>query len=132
MTATIMVVDDSATTRSLVASYLTDWGEVEVVEASSGFEALRVLPSRQVDLIVTDINMPDINGLELISFIRENPNYRHIPTIIITTENSAEDRKRGMELGARDYLVKPFTMELLRQSLGKVLGRCQGPEAQEP
>jgi len=132
MSTTIMVVDDSATTRSLVASYISEWDDCEVVEAASGFEALKILPARKIDLIMTDINMPDINGLELINFIRENPNYRHIPTIIITTENSAEDRKRGMELGARDYLVKPFSMEVLRQSLGKVLGRCQGPEAREP
>jgi two-component system chemotaxis response regulator CheY len=123
MIATILVVDDSATTRSLVASYLTDWEGVEVVEAASGFEALRVLPARRVDLIVTDINMPDINGLELISFVRANPNYRSIPVIIITTENSAEDRKRGLDLGARDYLVKPFGAADLRRAVEAALGR---------
>lgn len=123
MSTTILVVDDSATTRSLVASYLADWQDCEVLEAGSGFEALKVLPARKVDLIMTDINMPDINGLELISFVRENPIYRQIPTIIITTENSAEDRKRGLELGAREYIVKPFTMDELRRAVGKVLGR---------
>ena len=122
MSTTILVVDDSATTRSLVASYLSDGGDCEVLEAGSGFEALKILPARRVDLIVTDINMPDINGLELISFIRENPNYRHIPVIIITTENSAEDRKRGMELGARDYLVKPFSADALRAAARRVVG----------
>jgi two-component system chemotaxis response regulator CheY len=124
--ATILVVDDSATTRSLVASYLTDWDGVEVVEAASGFEALRVLPARGVDLIVTDINMPDINGLELISFVRANPNYRRIPVIIITTENSAEDRKRGLDLGASDYLVKPFSAADLRRAVEAALGRESG------
>ena len=123
MIATILVVDDSATTRSLVASYLTDWDGVEVVEAASGFEALRVLPARRVDLIVTDINMPDINGLELISFVRANPNYRRIPVVIITTENSAEDRKRGLDLGASDYLVKPFGPADLRRAVEAALGR---------
>ena len=123
MIGTILVVDDSATTRSLVASYLADWEGVEVVEAASGFEALRVLPARSVDLIVTDINMPDINGLELISFVRANPNYRRIPVIIITTENSAEDRKRGLDLGARDYLVKPFGAADLRRAVEAALGR---------
>jgi two-component system chemotaxis response regulator CheY len=128
MIATILVVDDSATTRSLVASYLTDWEGVEVVEAASGFEALRVLPARRVDLIVTDINMPDINGLELISFVRANPNYRRIPVVIITTENSAEDRKRGLDLGASDYLVKPFGANELRRAVAAALGlgRAQG------
>jgi len=123
MIATILVVDDSATTRSLVASYLSDWDAVEVVEAASGFEALRVLPARRVDVIVTDINMPDINGLELISFVRASPNYRRIPVIIITTENSAEDRKRGLGLGASDYLAKPFAAADLRRAVAAALGR---------
>ena len=129
MSTTILVVDDSATTRSLVASYLAGWGEVEVLEAASGFEALRVLPSRAVDLIVTDINMPDINGLELISFVRANPNYRHIPVVIISTENSAEDRKRGLELGASGYLVKPFAAEALLAAVEAAFGggRREGP-----
>jgi two-component system chemotaxis response regulator CheY len=129
VSATVLVVDDSATTRSLVASYLAGWGEVEVLEAASGFEALRVLPSRAIDLIVTDINMPDINGLELISFVRANPNYRHIPVVIISTENSAEDRKRGLELGASGYLVKPFAAEALLAAVEAAFGggRREGP-----
>jgi two-component system chemotaxis response regulator CheY len=126
----ILVVDDSATTRSLVAAYLSEWADFEVVEAASGFEALKVLPARPVDLIMTDINMPDINGLELISFVRANPLYRGIPVIIITTENSAEDRKRGLELGASEYLVKPFTLEQLRRAVSAVLGR--GPAGGAP
>lgn len=128
MSVTVLVVDDSATTRSLVASYLAGWGEVEVLEAASGFEALRVLPSRAVDLIVTDINMPDINGLELISFVRANPNYRHIPVIVISTENSVEDRKRGLELGASGYLVKPFSAEALLAAVAAAFsgGRREG------
>jgi two-component system chemotaxis response regulator CheY len=118
---TILVVDDSSTTRSLVASHLSESGDYDIVEAASGFEALKTLPSLKVDLIITDINMPDINGLELISFVRENPIYEHIPTIIISTEDSEEDRKRGMELGARSYLVKPFTGEQLRDAVEKVM-----------
>ena len=121
MSRTILVVDDSATTRSLIASHLSESGEYDIVEASSGFEALKVLPSRKVDLIITDINMPDINGLELISFVRENPIYRDIPTMIITTEDSDEDRKRGMELGAREYVVKPFTMEQIQEAVDRIL-----------
>ena len=116
-----MVVDDSSTTRSLIASHLSESGEYEIVEAASGFEALKILPAREIDLIITDINMPDINGLELISFVRENPIYRHIPTVIITTEDSEEDRKRGMELGAKEYIVKPFTMEEIRDAVTKLL-----------
>lgn len=118
---TIMVVDDSSTTRSLIASHLSESGDFDIVEAGSGFEALKILPTRKVDLIITDINMPDINGLELISFVRENPIYSDIPTVIITTEDSEEDRKRGMELGAREYIVKPFTAEEIKEAVGRVL-----------
>ena len=121
MAKTILVVDDSSTTRSLIASQLSASGEYEVLEAASGFEALKILPSRTVDLIITDINMPDINGLELISFVQENPIYRNIPTMIITTEDSDEDRRRGMELGAREYVVKPFTPEQLQEAVGRAL-----------
>ena len=126
MIATILVVDDSATTRSLVASYLTDWEGVEVVEAASGFEALRVLPARGVDLIVTDINMPDINGLELISFVRRNAAYRSIPLLIISTEGSERDRERGLELGADAYLVKPFDPAALRRTAKELLEKARG------
>jgi two-component system chemotaxis response regulator CheY len=121
LTRTIMVVDDSSTTRSLIASHLSESGNFDIVEAASGFEALKILPTRKVELIITDINMPDINGLELISFVRENPIYSHIPTIIITTEDSEEDRKRGMELGAREYIVKPFTTDEIKEAVGRVL-----------
>jgi len=121
VSTTIMVVDDSSTTRSLIASHLLESGDYDIVEAASGFEALKVLPTRTVDLIITDINMPDINGLELISFVRDNPIYRHIPTIIITTEDSEEDRKRGMELGAVEYIVKPFTTDEIKEAVGRVL-----------
>lgn len=121
MSKTILVVDDSPTTRSLIASNLSETGDYDVIEAASGFEALKVLPSRKVDLIITDINMPDINGLELISFVRENPIYHNIPTMIVTTEDSAEDRKRGMELGAREYVIKPFTVEDLQEAVQRAM-----------
>jgi two-component system chemotaxis response regulator CheY len=120
---TILVVDDSSTTRSLIASQLSECGDYEIQEAATGFEALKMLPAGKVDLIITDINMPDINGLELISFVRENPIYRDIPTVIISTEDSEEDRKRGMELGAEEYIVKPFTAGELREAVERVLNK---------
>jgi two-component system chemotaxis response regulator CheY len=118
---TILVVDDSPTTRSLIASNLSETGDYDVIEAASGFEALKVLPSRKVDLIIPDINMPDINGLELISFVRENPIYSAIPTMIVTTEDSEEDRRRGMQLGAREYVIKPFTVEELQEAVHRAM-----------
>ena len=79
-----------------------------MVEAGNGFEALKTLPTRRFDLIITDINMPDINGLELIGFVKSNPAYRDIPLIIVSTEKTEEDKKRGLALGAAGYVVKPF------------------------
>jgi two-component system chemotaxis response regulator CheY len=80
------------------------------------------LPREKVDLIITDINMPDINGLELISYVKNNPNYRNIPLFIISTESSEKDREKGLALGADEYLVKPFNplklQELIRRYLG--------------
>jgi two-component system chemotaxis response regulator CheY len=103
--------------RSLIVSTIEAMGDYETVEAGNGFEALRILPREKVDLIITDINMPDINGLELISFIRNNENYRNTPLIIISTESSERDREKGMSLGANAYLVKPFAPDQLQQLL---------------
>jgi two-component system chemotaxis response regulator CheY len=110
----ILIVEDSPTMRSLLSSSLeTLEGPVKIVEVASGFEALRHLPRERFDLIVTDINMPDINGLELVSFVKTNPTYRDIPLVIVSTEGSARDRDKGLELGANAYLVKPFDPDTL-------------------
>ncbi|HIF95253.1 MAG TPA: response regulator [Myxococcales bacterium] len=112
----ILIVEDSATMRSLLASSLEELeSAVKIVEAESGFEALRILPRESFDLIVTDINMPDINGLELVSFIRRNEKYADIPLVIVSTEGSDRDREKGLRLGADAYMVKPFDPEMLRQ-----------------
>ena len=92
---------------------LESGADCEVTQVRSGFEALKVLPKSQFDLVITDINMPDINGLELINFVKKNPNYRDTPLFIITTEGREQDRDRGMALGAAEYLVKPFEPQSL-------------------
>jgi two-component system chemotaxis response regulator CheY len=118
----ILIVEDSSTTRSLLKAVIEDLGEdVDTVEAPTGFEALKLLPSEPFDLILTDINMPDINGLELINFVKNNLSYSHIPTIIVSTERSEEDRKRGIALGAAAYITKPFKSEELQEVIKKVL-----------
>jgi two-component system chemotaxis response regulator CheY len=120
----ILIVEDSATMRSLLASALTDLGtSVEITEAASGFEALRLLPREPFDLILTDINMPDINGLELLSFVKGNAAYREIPLIIVSTEGSERDREKGLGLGADAYLVKPFEPEDLRRVVSELLAK---------
>ncbi len=119
---TILITEDSPSMRSLLTAAIESLEGFRVVEASSGFEALRLLPRQQFDLIITDINMPDINGLELISFVRNNPNYRTIPLFIVSTEGSVGDLERGMALGANEYLVKPFNPENLQRLVLSYLG----------
>ena len=112
----ILIVEDSPTMRALVTVALEGLSTaVKITEAVSGFEALRVLHGERFDLIVTDINMPDINGLELVSFVKNSGPYRSIPLVIISTESSERDRAKGLALGAEAYLVKPFDPEALRQ-----------------
>ena len=118
----ILIVEDSATMRSLLAASLEDLDvPVKIVEAESGFEALRFLPRDEFDLVVTDINMPDINGLELVSFIRQNEKYANVPVVIVSTEGSERDRDKGLQLGADAYLVKPFDPDMLRQVVTDLL-----------
>lgn len=120
----ILIVEDSPTMRSLLTSSLEELeGVVKITEACSGFEALRQLPRGTYDLVVTDINMPDINGLELVSFVKSNASYRDIPLIIVSTESSERDRDKGLELGADAYLVKPFEPDALRDLVRELLDR---------
>jgi len=107
--------------RSLLAATIETLGSVKIVQAANGFEALRILPREQIDLILTDINMPDINGLELLSFVRKNPLYRELPVIIISTEGSRTDIERGLSLGANEYLVKPFIPQTLLELVQRLL-----------
>jgi two-component system chemotaxis response regulator CheY len=118
----ILIVEDSATTRAMIKAVIEDMGEdFTVLEADTGFEALRMLPQERFDLIITDINMPDVNGLELINFVKSNPNYQHIPMIIVTTERSSADKARGLALGASAYVTKPFKAEELQEVITKAL-----------
>jgi two-component system chemotaxis response regulator CheY len=123
----ILIVEDSATMRSLLAATLEDLDvPVKITEASSGFEALRCLPREEYDLVVTDINMPDINGLELVSFLKNNAKYSEIPLVIVSTEGSDRDRDKGLGLGADVYIVKPFEPDSLRQVVRDLLARSGG------
>jgi two-component system chemotaxis response regulator CheY len=92
-----------------------------VVEATSGFDAMRLLPRASYDLIITDINMADINGLELIHFIRKSEHHRATPLVIISTQNTERDIARGLALGANAYLPKPFTVDQLRDLVRRYL-----------
>ena len=110
----ILVVEDSASTRSFIRSAIETSGRIapcDIVEAASGFDALRLLPRGPYDLVITDINMPDINGLELVQFIRKSDRHRSTALLIISTQSSEKDRLRGMSLGANEYLPKPLSAD---------------------
>lgn len=121
MAVNILVVEDSQSTRSLVALALEEIPGVNLIEASNGFEALKTLPNHKFDVIITDINMPEINGLELIRFIKDHPVHKDTPIIIISTERSDEDRARGLKLGASTYLTKPFSPEEIVRAVRQVI-----------
>jgi len=118
----VLIVEDSKAIRSVIRIALEEAGDFFAAEANNGFEALKMLPRRNFDLIITDINMPDINGLELIGFVKSNPAYRDIPLIIVSTEKTEEDKRRGMALGAMGYVVKPFRKEDLLALVKKAVG----------
>lgn len=118
----ILVVEDSPMTRSLIISSLEAIGDFTVIEAANGFQALRKLPEVSPDLVITDINMPDINGLEVVRFVKQSEYFKHIPVIIVTTEGRDVDKERGLKLGADKYLVKPFEPAQLQEFVRELLG----------
>lgn len=110
-----LVVEDSPTMRQLISFALKRVHGSKIVEATDGIDALKKLSAQKFDLVLTDINMPIMDGLKLVSLIRGNDQHKEIPIIIITTEGADEDRRKGLALGANAYLSKPIqTAELLR------------------
>jgi two-component system, chemotaxis family, chemotaxis protein CheY len=109
-----LVVEDSPTMRQLITFALKRIPGSKIVEANDGIDALKKLSSQKFDIILTDINMPIMDGLKLVSMVRNDPVHKAIPIIIITTEGADEDRKRGLALGANAYIAKPIqTADLL-------------------
>ena len=104
----ILVVEDSPTMRQLIAFALKRLRGISIVEASDGVDGLKKLSAEKFDLIFTDINMPIMDGLKLVSLVRNDAGYKNTPIVIITTEGAQEDRERAMALGANDYVTKPI------------------------
>lgn len=111
----ILVVEDSPTMRQLITFAMKRIANTKVIEATDGVDALKKLSSEKVDLILADINMPVMDGLKLVSLVKNNQSYKNIPVIIITTEGAREDKERAMAIGANAYLAKPIqTQELIK------------------
>lgn len=110
----VLVVEDSPTMRQLIVFALKRIRGFQIVEANDGVDGLKKLSAEKFDLILTDINMPIMDGLKLVSMVRNDPNYKETPIIVITTEGATEDRERALALGANEYITKPIqTMKIL-------------------
>ena len=116
-----MTADDSASVRQMVGFTLREAG-YEVVEAASGEEALKRLDQAPVDMLLADVNMPGIDGLELTRRLRRRPDTRFLPVVILTTEVQAAKKTEGKRAGATAWIVKPFRPEVLLGVVRKVLG----------
>lgn len=110
----VLVVEDSPTMRQLIVFALKRIRGFQIAEANDGVDGLKKLSADKYDLILTDINMPIMDGLKLVSMVRNDPNYKETPIIVITTEGATEDRERALALGANEYITKPIqTMQIL-------------------
>jgi len=103
-----LVVEDSPTMRQLIVFALSRIKVLKVVEADDGVDALKKLSQQHFDILITDINMPMMDGLKLVSMVRKDEVHKEIPIIIITTEGAQEDRQRALSLGANAYITKPI------------------------
>lgn len=121
MSKTILTVDDSATMRNMISFTLKSAG-YEVLQAADGNEALRVIQSRAINLIITDVNMPNMDGITLIRHLRSLPGYQSTPVLLLTTESAPEKKAAGKAAGATGWIVKPFQQEQLLAVVAKVLG----------
>jgi two-component system chemotaxis response regulator CheY len=121
MSKCIMMVDDFGGVRRMVSSILKEAG-YEVVEAKDGRDALTKLESTPVHMVITDLNMPNLDGMGLVKGMRANAAYKYIPVIMLTTESGDLKKQEGIHIGVTGWLVKPFKPEQLLDTVRKVLG----------
>ena len=119
--ATIMITDDTASMRQMI-SFTLDSGGHQVIEASDGEECLKLADENNVDLFLTDINMPNMDGIELVKLLRAGDKYKFTPIVMLTTESQKSKREEGKSAGATGWIVKPFNPEQLLEVIKKVLG----------
>lgn len=118
----IITVDDSSTMRRIIKNTLIKIGFSNVLEAGNGIEALEVLAQNNVDLIITDWNMPEMDGLTFVKTLRAKEQYKEIPILMVTTEAAKEDILTALRSGVNNYVVKPFTPDILQEKVFKLLG----------
>jgi two-component system, chemotaxis family, chemotaxis protein CheY len=118
--ATILAVDDSASMRQMVSFTLKGAG-YDVIEAVDGVDALNKAKGSNPDAVLTDVNMPNMDGIKLIEELRKLPNYKHTPMLMLTTESSGDMKGKGKSAGATGWLVKPFNPDQLLATIKKVV-----------
>ena len=119
----VLVVDDCRTTKKIVSLYLNNAG-LKTITAGNGVEAIEKLVTSEVDIIISDLNMPQMDGAGLIEWVRTNPSYRDIPIVILTTENDNVRKSELLNKGATAFLTKPITKENLIAEVTRILERC--------
>jgi two-component system chemotaxis response regulator CheY len=117
----ILAVDDSPSMRQMVGQTLRAAG-YDVIEAADGVEALEKAKGKVVDVVITDVNMPNMDGITLVAQLRALPSYRLVPLLLLTTESSPERKAQGKQAGATGWMVKPFNPDQLLATLARVLG----------
>ena len=120
MAKKILIVDDSSSVRTVARMALREKG-YEVVEAGNGQEALKVLQSDRCHLVISDVNMPVMDGITLLKEIKANPNYKFTPVIMLTTEAGEDKKQEGRAAGAKAWITKPFQPQLLVDAVSKLI-----------
>jgi two-component system chemotaxis response regulator CheY len=136
MSVNVMIVDDSLPMRTVIIKTIkaSGFGNAHFFEAINGREALNLLQTEWMDLVITDYNMPEMNGMELLQEMKKDDILRAIPVLVVTTEGSREKIKAFLDQGAADYVKKPFTPEAIRQKIISLLGvedLASGPDDAE-
>lgn len=125
----ILIVDDFSTMRRIIKNLLNDLGYSNTAEADDGSTALTALAQGNFDFVVTDWNMPNMDGLTLLQTIRRTPQFKHLPVLMITAEAKKENIIAAAQAGASGYIVKPFTSGTLAEKLEKIFERMARPQA---
>lgn len=124
--ADILVVDDSKVMREMLIACLRGFENLSFTQASSGLEAIEQLSLRAFDLLLLDLNMPDIGGVEVVEFIQSQDRLRHIPIVIVTTRGDETSKEKALQAGATRYLTKPFSPQVIQSEVCSLLDVARG------
>jgi len=121
----VLFVDDSPTMRRIIMNSLKKIGFSNIIDAENGLDALEKMEAQEIDLILTDWNMPEMNGEQFVKELRNNEKYKKTPILMITTRGMKEDVITAVKLGVNGYVVKPFTPEILKSKITAVVGKSE-------